>query len=69
MPSYRSTSTVTVQNRKAAYQAVAEFFQHLDALGVNFSSLAYNEATQRLDVVTFNAIPAGQLAHLGIEES
>lgn len=69
MPNYRSIATVTVQNRRAVYQAVAEFFQHLDALGVNFSSMAYNEVTQRIDVVTYNAIPAGQLAHLGIEES
>jgi hypothetical protein len=67
MPNYRSLATVTLQNRKAAYLAVAEFFQHLDALGVNFSSMSYNEATQRIDVVTFNAIPVGQLAHLGIE--
>ena len=67
MPNYRSLAIVTPQNRRAAYQAVAEFFQHLDALGVNFSSMSYNEATQRLDVVTYNAIPAGQLAHLGIE--
>lgn len=67
MPNYRSLATVTAQNRKAAYLAIAEFFQHLDALGVNFSSIAYNATTQRIDVVTFNAIPSEQLAHLGIE--
>ena len=64
---YRSIATVTAQNRRAAYQAVAEFFLHLDALGVNLSSLAYNGTTQKIDIVTFNPIPAGQLAHLGIE--
>ena len=67
MPSYRSLATVTAQNRAAVYQGVAEFFQHLDALNVNLSSLTYNATTQRIDIVTFNAIPAGQLEHLGIE--
>lgn len=68
MPNYRSLATVTAQNRKAAYEALALFIQHLDPLGVNLSSITYNATTRRVDVVTFNAIPAGQLEHLGIEE-
>ena len=69
MHTYRSIATVTLQNRAAAYEALALFLRHLDPLGVNLSSITYNEATQRIDVVTYNAIPQGQLAHLGIEES
>jgi hypothetical protein len=69
VPSYRSITTVTVQSRRAVYQGVAEFFQHLDAFDVNLLSLTYNATTQRIDIVTQNSIPAGQLAHLGIEES
>ena len=69
MPNYRSLATVTLQNRKAAYEALGVFLQHLDPVGVNLSSITYNATTQRIDVVTYNAIPQGQLAHLGIEES
>ena len=67
MPNYRSLATVTAQNRKAAYDALGVFLAHLHPLDVNLSSITYNAETQRIDVVTFNAIPQGQLAHLGIE--
>ena len=66
MHTYRSIATV---NRAAAYARLGEFLAHLDPLGVNLSSVTYNATTKRIDIVTFNAIPAGQLAHLGIEES
>lgn len=69
MPNYRSLATVTAQNRAAAYEALGVSLRHLDPLNVNLSSITYNAGTQRIDVVTFNPIPAGQLAHLGIEES
>lgn len=69
MPNYRSTATVTAQNRKAAYHELGVFLAHLDPLNVNLSSITYNATTQRIEIVTFNAIPAGQLEHLGIEES
>ena len=67
MPNYRSIATVTAQNRKAAYEALGVFLAHLHPLNVNLSSITYNATTQRIDIVTFNAIPAGQLEHLGIE--
>lgn len=67
MPNYRSIATVTAQNRKAAYEALGVFLAHLHPLDVNLSSITYNATTQRIDIVTFNAIPAGQLEHLGIE--
>ena len=69
MPAYRSLATVTAQNRAAAYDALGVFLAHLHPLDVNLSSITYNAGTQRIDIVTQNAIPAGQLAHLGIEES
>lgn len=67
MHTYRSLATVTAQNRAAAYARLGEFLAHLDPLGVNLSSITYNATTKRIDVVTYNAIPEGQLAHLGIE--
>lgn len=67
MPNYRSLATVTAQNRAAAYDALAVFLRHLDAFDVNLLSLACNAATQRINIVTQNSIPAEQLAHLGIE--
>jgi hypothetical protein len=69
MFTYRSIATVNAQNRKVAYEALGVFIAHLDPLNVNLSSITYNATTKRIDVVTFNAIPAGQLEHLGIEES
>jgi hypothetical protein len=69
MFTYRSLAIVTAQNRKVAYEALGVFIAHLEPMGVNLSSIAYNATTKRIDVVTFNAIPAGQLEHLGIEES
>lgn len=69
MPNYRSLATVTAQNRRAAYEALGVSLGHLDPLDVNLSSVTYNATTKRIDIVTFNAIPQGQLAHLGIEES
>jgi len=69
MPNYRSVATVTAQNRKAAYEALGVFLGHLDALDVNLLSITHNAVTKRIDVVTYSTVPAGQLAHLGIEES
>jgi hypothetical protein len=67
MPNYTSIAQVTLQNRREAYEAIADFFLHLDALNVNLSSLTHNQATQRVNITTNNAIPESQLAHLGIE--
>lgn len=69
MPNYRSLATVTAQNRRAAYERVCSFLMHLEAWDVTLLSLVYNPGTKLLDIVTLNAIPAGQLAHLGIEEN
>ena len=69
MPNYRTLATVTAQNRRAVYQGICSFLDHLEAFDVTLLSLVYNTRTQRLDIVTINAIPQGQLTHLGIEES
>lgn len=68
MPNYRSLATVTLANRAAAYEGLCVFLRHLDTFDVTFVSLIVNPATQRINIVTTGAIPAGQLAHLGIEE-
>jgi hypothetical protein len=67
VPNYRSIATVTVETRCAAYDALGELLSHLDPLGVELASIVYNATTQRLDIVTLDAIPEDQLEHLGIE--
>lgn len=67
MPNYRSLETVSAPTRAAAYEGICELLRHLDPLGVELVSITRNEATQRLDIVTLDAIPEDQLEHLGIE--
>lgn len=67
MPNYRSIATVTVETRGAAYDALGELLRHLGPLGVELVSVTSNATTQRLDIVTADAIPEDQLEHLGIE--
>lgn len=68
MANYRSKVQVTLQNRRAAYDAIAMFVRHLDPLNVNLLSMIYNTTTNYIDIVTGGSIPVGQLDHLGIVE-
>lgn len=68
MANYQSRVQVTLANRRAAYQGIAAFFLHLDALDVTCTSLVYNGTTKHIDIITTTPIPAEQHEHLGIQE-
>lgn len=63
--SYTPTAVVTLQNRKAVYDHLVVFLQHLDAFNINLVSIVRN-ADNTITITVSSPIAADQLDHLGL---
>lgn len=63
---YVSKQAVTLATRSAAYERIAMFMIHLDALGLNLVSIV-RRADNFIEIILNNPLPAEQVDHLGLQ--
>ena len=69
MPTYTFQRKVVAAERAEAYDALRMFFDHAEGLGLDLSDLTFTKtggAKGTVTVTVVQAIPADQLAHLGL---